>query len=163
MNTRMKPLGMIMRLLAATLCFSASVATAGTLSNHSGVACQKYFAFEETHLRYGINGVSVYESGKSIVCPLVRRTVRTNGAIAYVDVIHVGDVPQTTKCTLFSHDRNGDWRAAISGTTTGTGERRIKLSLVGAGKSNKWSDYTVHCNVPGEYRGQVVDIDLDEQ
>jgi hypothetical protein len=137
-------------------------AMAATLSNHSGTICKNSNGNEATYIwYYPWSTFSTKSSATEVICPLVRRTTGSNGAIAYVDVEHYG--VRTTKCTLYSFPKEGyPAIASVSKSWTGAGYKRITLNLQGAGKSNKWSDYSVLCSIPGGFNSELLGIDLEE-
>ncbi len=160
MNTKASVMSLIATFVA-TLGL-APLATAGTVTNHPASICQPNSSSANQTLEYRLNAVTRRDSGRGFVdCPLVRRTVRTAGAVAYVDVDHAGS--QFTTCVLYSFGRDGGTIASVAGTWTGSGKGRIKLPLAGSGKSTAWSDYVVSCYIPGSNASKVISIDLDER
>lgn len=144
---------------AMVAAFNAPAAYAA-VSNHSGTICKNYNASEATKIDYITGGTrSVKTSATEVICPLVRSTTNSDGATAYVDIIHSGS--RTTTCSLWSHDYNGAYLGAISDTWTGSGFHEFALYL-GSGKSAYWSDYSVACTIPGNVNGAVTGIDLVE-
>ena len=143
----------------------ASMASASVWSNHPGSICNSTIGRYVNNFAYSFpsSGIMRVVSGNvGVTCPLVRRTLNSNGANIYVDVSHGGT--QTTTCYAYSNRGGGYYLASAYGTWTGSGIGSIRLALTGAGKSDWTSDYSVQCVLPyGSYSGVVTGIHLDEQ
>lgn len=140
---------------------AAPQALADPFTNHSGTICKNYNAGEADFIDYLAKGTRSRKNGAtSVICPLTRDTIAGNGGGVYVDISHSSNA--TTTCTAFSHDTRGNQLAAASGTFTGTGFKEIFIPLIGAGKSQSFSDYSVLCVIPGNYHGLILGVDLIE-
>ena len=156
-TTRSLVLAIVMLGLLAAAPMAYAVAT-----NHSGAICKNYNAGEVTLIDYLISGTRSFKtSATNIICPLTRNTSNGNGAWVYVDVFHNGT--QTTTCAAYSINTNGSLLAAVSQPWTGSGSHKFAIDLTGTGKSNSWSDYSVLCTIPGDSRGVIHGVDLNEQ
>lgn len=132
-----------------------------TLTNHSGTICKNYNAADASKIDYLSSGVfSKHHSPTQIICPLIRRTTNGTGAIVYVDIEHKSH--QTTSCTVYSRNRKGHLLASETKKWTGNGFKELRIDLSGFNKSDKWSDYSVLCKIPGNSNGKVMGIDLEE-
>ena len=92
---------------------------------------------------------------------LTRNTSNSNGAWVDVDLSHTGT--QTTTCTAYSFNYTGSTMASETQSWTGRGFHEFQFNLVGANKSNPWSDYGVLCQIPGNSNGSIYGVDPDEQ
>jgi hypothetical protein len=159
----------VMAALAAGFAVAAPApmmaATVSTVSNHSGNICKNYNDTEVALVDYLPYGVRSSKFGyMSLICPLVRSTQGSAGAIAYVDIKHTM-VPATTTCTLYSYNSSGGLLGSQSLTWTGLGFHEFAFSGIGVwgvGRSNGWSDYSIICAIPGDYNGVIMGIDLSE-
>ncbi|CAK0772444.1 conserved hypothetical protein [Gammaproteobacteria bacterium] len=133
----------------------------GVATNHSGTICKNYNASDSNLMDYYSYGTgSLKTSTTSVICPLTRNTSSGNGAYVYVNIKHTAS--NTTKCTAFSYSSTGNLLASASKTWSGSGTYEFALNLVGVGKSNSWSDYSVVCTIPGNMTGLIEGVDLSE-
>lgn len=134
-------------------------AMAGTITNHSAAICQPSSSM--ISLFYSSGGVESTGSGSwFVLCPLVRSTTRGAGANVTVDLNHSS--LQATTCSFFSRSNTGALLGSATGSWSGTGIGRMTLSMVGAGKSSRLSDYSLLCYIAGNSSVRLMGIDLDE-
>ncbi|KOR27629.1 hypothetical protein TI04_12925 [Achromatium sp. WMS2] len=148
--------------LLGSLAASPQQATAAVIADHSGTICKNYNASDVSYIDYYSNGtVSKKSTSTLVVCPLARNTSGVNGAYVYVDLSHSGTL--ATTCTAYSYSYTGVLKASGSKTFTGSGFGELSISLVGAGKSDAWSNYSVICTIPGGSAARVLGVALLEQ
>lgn len=145
--------------LVATLA-AAPIASAA-YTNFAGTVCKNYNASEASTIDYYTDGVrNLRSSSAYVICPL-SRAATSYGAEIWVDVAHFGH--RTTRCTAYSYSDGGNLLASATNSATGSGRRVIHLNLRGFGKSNRYSDYSVLCSIPGAASGSLTGIEVDER
>jgi hypothetical protein len=145
----------------ATLGFG-SAAMAETISIHHAGGCHTTIPVQDGLIDYKRSGIYNFtDFGLVVGCPLVRKTTRSNGAVAHVYIHHLVD--QTTSCTLSSYFPSTGVLKIRSNSWTGAGPGRITLRLVGPSASSAMSSYQVDCTLGEGYGSAMHMVTLKER
>jgi hypothetical protein len=159
---RLFTLRTLFAVLLGALTWLGAETSQAQVTNHSGLVCKNSSFADASYIEYQQNGVrSRRNSMTGLTCPLTRAGNDANGAFIYVDVKHSANA--STSCGAYSWDYQGNLIASADQTWTGSGFHEFTLNLVGPGKSQAWSDYSVVCYLAGNLVGTLMGIDLAEQ
>jgi hypothetical protein len=155
---RVRNLGLLA--LAFSLFAPAAPAAAG-LTNHPGSICKSLTPAGVSSIDYSqISVRSTHPlSYTDVICPLTRSgPFGVSGATIFV-AIQRGDPGFPVRCTAYSYSNDGFLLGSASGSSRNLSE--ITIDLTGAGLSERLSDYTLVCSLPGPFGG-IRGIDVDE-
>jgi hypothetical protein len=147
--------------LALSLFAPAGPAAAG-LTNHPGSVCRSLTPAGVSSIDYSQISVRSINplTYTDVICPLTRSgPFGVSGATIFV-AIQGGDPGFPVRCTAYSYSHDG----FLLGSASATSARNlpeIKIDLTGAGLSERLSDYTLVCSLPGPFGG-IRGIDVDE-
>jgi hypothetical protein len=142
---------------ALVLAATAIASNAGAAqTNGSGVNFHVFHTWQASKIEYAAFGVQNLDTSPLEIISSVDHSPSTGGQTIYIDGMHWAT--ETTSCTLFAYDYDGNWLATKSVSATnvnGHWERVISLT---AAESPTWAYYSVLCSIPANLKGVLIGV-----